>query len=223
MKRWRGDGPAAVAILVGAALAWIGTSMALTWVSARAAGAVFESVVVAANVAALAAGVAAVEVEEVVTEPAPVYEGVAFRASSLNSGFSVQGDYGGRLTREGETLRLHVPQALIRNSAVYGVGEARLAGIRLSLAEGTSSGWNVVRQGKLHMIRDDLLSGDELWLTDLVLELNGVSESEAMDRWLVIEHELVDVEGAKMRRSWTYAHAPQEILAILFGWEEDGC
>jgi hypothetical protein len=209
MKRWRGDGLAAVAILVGAALAWFGTSMALASV--------------AAGVAAMEAEpVERVEVEQVMASN-PAGDGVAFRASSLNSGFSVQGDYGGRLTREGETLRLHIPQAMIRNSAVYGVGEARLAGIRLSLANGTASGWNIVRKGELHLIRDELQAGEALWLTDLVLEIEGVSEHEAMDRWLVIEHQLVEVDGSGTHVTRTYAHAPHELLALLFGWEEDGC
>jgi hypothetical protein len=222
MKRRRGDGLAVAAILVGATLAWAGTSMALTWVSARAAGALFQSVVLAANAVSVMAGAAAADAEWMDPYDADV-DGVAFRATSKNGGFRVHGDYGGRLSLENESVRLLVRETLIGNSLDYGPAEARVSGVRLSLAERTSEGLRVVRRGTMHVLREDL-GADHGWrLAEVVLELEGASEHETVDRWLLIEHQIVEPGQSGTDARWVDAYVSQEPLWVLFGWAEDGC
>ena len=230
----RGDGLAVAAMVLGGFAAWTATFAAVDYASRAAGRAALGSITALATVARAVAETAAAQ-EGGVAEgstaeaagPGPVAalvrEGVSFRAASLGSADLIQGDYGGRLTHDGDGFRLTIPVAEIRFPGMAGGPPARLGGISLSLVEYTSSGTRVVRRGKVHPVRQTIQPGGSLWLDDVVLELEGVSEFDAMlQRWLVIEHHAVGPWSHQEAIGRMWAPASAGILVDLFGWEEYG-
>jgi len=159
---------------------------------------------------------------EVESTPTFRGEGVAFHASNLGGGWSLEGDYGGYLTREGSTLRVELSAAMAR-AAWVGVEEPNLMGVRLALVEDTSEGWRIVQSGPLQTLDLTVHQGEDLQLAGRTLTLPDVSESELVGRWLVIVHELRASGPEGWTTAWTYAHADRELLPRLMGWVEDGC
>lgn len=150
------------------------------------------------------------------------FEGVAFQASSLDEGWVIEGDYGGRLARHGDDLTLEMPVAHLRALA-YVDGAPHLRGIRLALGRYTEGSWETTYQGPLYRLDRDLDPGEDLWLSDVTLTLPDLPESELVDRWLVIVHEIEGQHTAGPSVTWTYAHADASVLARLMGWIESGC
>jgi hypothetical protein len=149
-------------------------------------------------------------------------QGVAFHASNLGGGWSLEGDYGGYLTREGSTLRVELSTAMVR-AAWVGVEEPHLMGVRLALVEDTSEGWRIVETGPLQPLDRTIHQGEDLQLAGRTLTLPDVSESELVGRWMVVVHELRASGADGWTTARTYAHADWELLPRLMGWVEDGC
>ncbi len=149
-------------------------------------------------------------------------DGVAFHASNLGGGWSVEGDYGGYLTREGPDLRVELSAARIR-AAWVGAEDPHLRGVRLALAEDTSEGWHIVETGPLLPLNQIVHTGEDLQLAGQTLTLPDISESELVGRWLVVVHELISTSPDAWTPAWTHAHADRELLPRLMGWVEDGC
>lgn len=162
------------------------------------------------------------------TAPLPRAAGVAFHASSLGVSWTLEGDYGGRLTMDGSgTLRVSIPVALLRSAPPGDDLEpepSHLVGLRLGLAESTDGGWRIVRSGPLHEVDRDLGPGQELWLRDVELTLADASSPELLDdgRWLVVIQELRVSGDAGWTTAWTYADADLETIPRLLGWEPEG-
>lgn len=231
MRRGRGDGVSLAAVLLGAGLAWAGTAWTVAWAAERAAAEAAGAVVAALRVLEAAAGAETSgapaptghSAGEAVRPPDPPSEGVAFRASSLGGGFVVQGDYAGWAEWAAGTLRVRVSRARVTRPWGFEGAPYRLVGVRLSLAEATDDGWRFVRRGELHPVEVPMGEGDGVGLDSMALDLD-LQPEEAGGRWLVIEHELATMGDAAEKRSWTYAHAPMELLSLLFELAEyTGC
>ena len=149
-------------------------------------------------------------------------DGVAFHASNLSGGWSLEGDYGGYLTREGSDLRVELSAAMTRATWV-GAEDPHVRGVRLALVEDTADGWRIVESGPLHMLNRTVHPGEDLQLAGRTLTLPDVPDSELVGRWLVVVHELLASGPDGRTTSWTYAHADRELLPRLMGWVEDGC
>jgi hypothetical protein len=160
----------------------------------------------------------------VAVESAPTFrgDGVAFHASNLGGGWSLEGDYGGYLTLEGPDLRVELSSAIAR-AAWIGSEEAHVIGVRLALAEDTSEGWRIVETGPLLTLNRSVRPGEDLQLAGQTLTIPDVSESELVGRWLVVVHELRASGADGWTIAWTYAHADPELLPRLMGWVEEGC
>lgn len=206
--RGSGDPTAVVAIIVGTALA--------VWLLPSAVASTHEAEP-ASRGAMVASETAAPEVELMASAG-----GVAFYASSLDGGWGLEGDYGGRLSFDGQNLRVVLSSAFARAAATGG-DAPHLQGIRLALAEETAQGWRIVSEGPMHRLDRALQEGETLDLRGMSLVLPDLVESELADRWLVIVHELREDGPAGWSTAWTYTHADRELIPRLMGWVEDGC
>jgi len=152
---------------------------------------------------------------------------VAFHATSFGMGWGLEGDYAGALTRASSDLRVELSLATLRAAPSTGDADGaaqRVVGIRLALAEDGADGWRIVREGPIQRLDLALTPGSRLALEGMALTLPDVPESELVDRWLVIVHELAaPAADGSTARAWSYVHADPDLLPRLLEWIEDGC
>jgi hypothetical protein len=148
----------------------------------------------------------------------PVTSGVPFHATSLESEFSVRGDYAGMMSWDGSVIRVTLPHALLTRMADRPEGE-RLKAIRLGVANGSGESWIVVSEGAAERIQE-LAEGEERVLHDLALTV--AAKGDLACAWLVLIHELeyLDEHGA-IQPAWTYTHSDRASLAALTGLKVD--
>lgn len=149
--------------------------------------------------------------------------GVAFQASSMGSWDAVEGDHGGRVVYDGNTLAVMLPVAHVLST--WGpVEDTRLLTLSLAVVEDGPDGWRIVRSGPPFPVDAGFADAPELWLRDVRLTVPDVTEDELRGRDLAVVHELRRSGAQGWETFWTYAPAGYDTLTRLFRWyHEGGC
>ena len=139
-----------------------------------------------------------------------------FRISSLDTAFSVHGDFDGEYRVYPDRIELKITKANIRiNEHCPYRGRILLSHVKFGLATGTDDGrWKIAPGGQEFSLEQIISAGDIHSLGELYVSIPKDDSVDLSKHWLVVQMgvTVLVVPEEKRRKGHTYAHSCRDIF-----------
>ena len=135
-----------------------------------------------------------------------------FSISSLNTGFAMQGDFGGEYRVYPDRIELKITKANVRLCSDK--GRMLLSAVKFGLATETDDGrWKIAHGGQ-ELFLEQVISSGEHSLGELYFSIPKDDSVDLSKHWLVVQMAVtvLDVPEEKRLKGYTYAHSCRDIF-----------